>query len=90
MLNVGCTPQEVIETILHALVYAGFSTAQEGIAIAREVFKERKLNYKPVSARPEDARDRLGIQNLQQTEALNQISKSSGESVMMVNCQHPV
>jgi 4-carboxymuconolactone decarboxylase len=68
MLNVGCTPQEVVETILHALVYAGFPTAQDGIAIAREVFKERKLDYKPVSARPEGDLYQLGIQNLQQTE----------------------
>jgi 4-carboxymuconolactone decarboxylase len=68
MLNVGCTPQEVIETILHAVVYAGFPAAQDGMAIAREVFQERKLNYQPVSARPEGDRYQLGIQNLQQTE----------------------
>jgi 4-carboxymuconolactone decarboxylase len=68
MLNVGCTPQEVVETILHAVVYAGFPAAQDGMAIAREVFQERKLNYQPVSARPEGDRYQLGIQNLQQTE----------------------
>lgn len=68
MLNVGCTPQEVVETILHAVVYAGFPAAQDGMTIAREVFKERKLNFKPASARPEGDRYQLGIQNLQQTE----------------------
>jgi 4-carboxymuconolactone decarboxylase len=68
MLNVGCTPQEVVETIMHAVVYAGFPAAQDGITIAREVFQERKLDYKPVSARPEGDRYQLGIQNLQQTE----------------------
>lgn len=68
MLNVGCTPQEVIETILNAIVYAGFPAAQDGITIAREVFKERKLEFKPISARPEGDRYQLGIQNLQQTE----------------------
>lgn len=68
MLNVGCTPQEVIETILNAIVYAGFPAAQDGITISREVFKERQLEFKPVSSRPEGDRYQLGIQNLQQTE----------------------
>ncbi|KAM3112518.1 carboxymuconolactone decarboxylase family protein [Phormidesmis sp. 146-33] len=68
MLNVGCTPQEVVETILNAVVYAGFPAAQDGMTIAREVFKERNLQFKPVSARPEGDRYQLGIQNLQQTE----------------------
>ena len=68
MLNVDCTPQEVIETILNALVYAGFPAAQDGIMIAREVFKERNLEFKSVSSRPEGDRYQLGIQNLQQTQ----------------------
>jgi 4-carboxymuconolactone decarboxylase len=68
MLNVGCTPQEVVETILHAVVYAGFPAAQDGMMIAREVFQERKLNFKPTSARPDGDLYQLGIQNLQQTE----------------------
>jgi 4-carboxymuconolactone decarboxylase len=68
MLNVGCTPQEVVETIMHAVVYAGFPAAQDGMTIAREVFKERNLEFKPVSARPEGDRYQLGIRNLQQTE----------------------
>jgi 4-carboxymuconolactone decarboxylase len=68
MLNVGCTPQEVIETILHAVVYAGFPAAQDGITIAREVFKERNLEFQPISSRSEGDRYQLGIQNLQKTE----------------------
>jgi 4-carboxymuconolactone decarboxylase len=68
MLNVGCTPQEVVETILNAVVYAGFPAAQDGMTIAREVFKERKLEFKPVSSRPNGDRYQLGIQNLKQTE----------------------
>jgi 4-carboxymuconolactone decarboxylase len=68
MLNVGCTPQEVVETILNAIVYAGFPAAQDGMTIAREVFKERNLDFQPVSSRPEGDRYQLGIQNLQQTE----------------------
>jgi 4-carboxymuconolactone decarboxylase len=66
MLNVGCTPTEVIETVLHSVVYAGFPAAQDGMAIAREVFKERNLQFKPSSSRPKGDRYQLGIQNLQQ------------------------
>lgn len=67
MLNVGCSPQEVVETIIHAVVYAGFPAAQDGMKIAREVFAERKIKFKPVSARPKGDRFQLGIQNLRQT-----------------------
>lgn len=67
MLNVGCSPQEIVETILHTVVYAGFPAAQDGMTIAREVFQERGIKFKPVSARPEGDRYQLGIQNLQKT-----------------------
>lgn len=67
MLNVGCSPQEVVETIIHAVVYAGFPAAQDGMTIARSVFKERGIQFKPVSARPQGDRYQLGLQNLRQT-----------------------
>lgn len=40
-LNVGCTREEVIETILQMAVYAGFPAALNGMAIAKDVFRER-------------------------------------------------
>ena len=40
-LNVGCTRQEVIEVIVQMAVYAGFPSALNGLAAAKEVFKER-------------------------------------------------
>lgn len=67
MLNVGCSPREVVETILHSIVYAGFPAAQDGITIAREVFKERGIQYQPVSSRPKGDRYQLGISYLSQT-----------------------
>nr|WP_308368645.1 MULTISPECIES: carboxymuconolactone decarboxylase family protein [unclassified Microbulbifer] len=42
-LNVGCTPQEVIEVIIQMAVYAGFPAALNGAFAAREVFVERGL-----------------------------------------------
>lgn len=40
-LNVGCTRKEVVEIIIQMAVYAGFPAALNGIAAAKEVFKER-------------------------------------------------
>jgi 4-carboxymuconolactone decarboxylase len=42
-LNVGCTPQEIVEVILQMAVYAGFPAALNGMFAAKEVFAERGL-----------------------------------------------
>lgn len=42
-LNVGCTPQEIIEVIIQMAVYAGFPAALNGMFVAKEVFIERKI-----------------------------------------------
>jgi 4-carboxymuconolactone decarboxylase len=67
MLHTGWSPREVIETILHGLVYSGFPAAQDGLGMAREVFKERGIAYKPASDRPSGDDWRLGIENLRET-----------------------
>jgi 4-carboxymuconolactone decarboxylase len=41
-LNVGCTPQEIIEVIIQMAVYAGFPAALNGIYTAKKVFDERE------------------------------------------------
>ncbi len=40
-LNVGCTREEIVEIIIQMAVYAGFPAALNGMAAAKEVFKER-------------------------------------------------
>jgi 4-carboxymuconolactone decarboxylase len=42
-LNVGCSPQEIIEVMIQMAVYAGFPAALNGIFVAKEVFDERNL-----------------------------------------------
>ncbi|WP_299195545.1 carboxymuconolactone decarboxylase family protein [uncultured Amphritea sp.] len=42
-LNVGCSPEEVIEVILQMAVYAGFPAALNGMFVAKEVFLTRGL-----------------------------------------------
>lgn len=42
-LNVGCTPEQVIEVIIQMAVYAGFPAALNGMTTAKTVFTERGL-----------------------------------------------
>ncbi|WP_428617964.1 carboxymuconolactone decarboxylase family protein [Shewanella sp.] len=42
-LNVGCSPEEIIEVILQMAVYAGFPAALNGMFVAKDVFIERGL-----------------------------------------------
>lgn len=42
-LNVGCSPEEVIEIIIQMAVYAGFPAALNAAFSAQEVFSERRL-----------------------------------------------
>lgn len=41
-LNVGCSRDEVVETIMQMAVYAGFPAALNGLFAAKEVFAERR------------------------------------------------
>lgn len=43
-LNVGCKPEEIVEVIIQMAVYAGFPSALNGIAAARDVFAKRGIN----------------------------------------------
>lgn len=53
-LHVGCTPTEVVETLMQMAVYAGFPAALNGLAAASEVFAERgiELPLPVVAAEP--------------------------------------
>jgi|TARA_B100000678_G_scaffold266605_1_gene251622 4-carboxymuconolactone decarboxylase len=42
-LNVGLTPQQIIEALLHASVYCGFPRALNATFTAKKVFAERGL-----------------------------------------------
>jgi 4-carboxymuconolactone decarboxylase len=42
-LNVGLTPQEIIEAFLHSSVYCGMPRALNAVAVAKKVFAERGL-----------------------------------------------
>ncbi|MCY1271874.1 4-carboxymuconolactone decarboxylase [compost metagenome] len=42
-LNVGCKPEAIVDVILQMAVYAGFPSALNGVAAAREVFSARGI-----------------------------------------------
>jgi 4-carboxymuconolactone decarboxylase len=46
-LNVGCTPNEIAEVILHMVVYAGFPAALNAMAAAKQVFDKRGVTIVP-------------------------------------------
>jgi 4-carboxymuconolactone decarboxylase len=53
-LNVGCTRREIVETFIHATVYAGFPAALNALAAAREVFAAHPADDDPVVKEPVD------------------------------------
>jgi 4-carboxymuconolactone decarboxylase len=42
-LNVGLSPHEIVEAMLHAAVYCGFPRALNATFVAKKVFGERGL-----------------------------------------------
>ncbi|WP_038207169.1 carboxymuconolactone decarboxylase family protein [Xenophilus azovorans] len=44
-LNNGCTPAQLKEVILHAVIYCGFPAANEAARIAEETFRARGIAY---------------------------------------------
>jgi 4-carboxymuconolactone decarboxylase len=42
-LHVGCTPREIVETVMQMSVYAGFPAALNGLAAVREVFEAKGI-----------------------------------------------
>ncbi|MEU8238854.1 carboxymuconolactone decarboxylase family protein [Actinoplanes missouriensis] len=46
-LNVGLTPDEIVEAMLHATVYAGFPRALNATFAAKEVFEARGIPMPP-------------------------------------------
>jgi 4-carboxymuconolactone decarboxylase len=43
-LNVGLTPNEIVEAIMHCAPYTGFPRVINSIFVAKQIFEERKLN----------------------------------------------
>ena len=46
-LNVGATPEEILEVVMQMAVFAGFPAALNGLAAAKEVFAGRNARGEP-------------------------------------------
>ena len=77
-LNIGLTPDEIIEVMYVTTVFAGFPSGLNGIGAAREVFHAKGVSVSQNSLSPDEsgARHDRGLQ------ALNQTSKDAGERVI--------
>ena len=75
-LNVGCSPTEVIESILLSTVYAGFPAALNGIFAVREVLQARDIPFTPSLSPTAGDRYARGL------ETLEQVSAGSGTNVV--------
>lgn len=80
-LNAGATSTELVELMLHLVVYAGFPAGLNGVIAAREVFTERGITHNPTprhaeAAAARDTRFRNGW------EALRRIDGHVGEQII--------
>lgn len=76
-LNAGCTPRQLVELMIHLVVYAGFPVALNGTAVLREVFAERGVAPEASSAEPStDDTYEAGLA------ALREIDGEGGEAVV--------
>jgi 4-carboxymuconolactone decarboxylase len=80
-LNAGATSTELVELMLHLVVYAGFPAGLNGVFAAREVFAERGIAHTPAprhtqAAAGGDARYRSGW------DALRRIDGHVGEQIV--------
>ncbi|MHC1727593.1 MAG: carboxymuconolactone decarboxylase family protein [Syntrophobacteraceae bacterium] len=75
-LNVGVTPEQLIDIMYVSTVYHGFPAGLNGIAAVREVFRERKIEYTAVKREKISDKRALGIKTMDAT------SKGAGEKVI--------
>lgn len=76
-LNIGITPEEIIDTIYVQTVYSGFPAGLNAIFAAKDVFKARNLVFKPVRWDNDNVDRRArGLKILDET------SKGAGQKVI--------
>lgn len=81
-LNVGVTPTEVVEVIMHMTVYAGFPAALNGLGVARAAFADRTdLDWSPVPA-PIDEQETAEQRYARGLAALQAVDGQAGEQVL--------
>jgi 4-carboxymuconolactone decarboxylase len=75
-LNIGITPEEIIEIMYMTTVYHGFPAGLNGIFATKEVFEEKQIAYTPLKSYKADGRRARGLATMDKT------SKGAGERVI--------
>ncbi|MCZ4120703.1 carboxymuconolactone decarboxylase family protein [Streptomyces sp. H39-S7] len=81
-LNVGISRREIVETFIHAGIYAGFPAALNALTIAREVFAARKESGDAGPVAPATPSEPGTTRYERGAEALARIDGHAGESVV--------
>ncbi|MFD8782767.1 carboxymuconolactone decarboxylase family protein [Kitasatospora sp. NPDC059599] len=81
-LNVGVAPAEIVETVLHMAVYAGFPAALNGMAVAKAAFAARpELDFTPARS-DADAAQTLGERHERGLAVFDRVDREAGERVV--------
>lgn len=81
-LNAGCSSTEIVELMLHLVVYAGFPAGLNGVFAAREVFDERGIRHVPTPAATRQVTAADGHRYRVGWEALRHIDGHAGEQII--------
>ncbi|AWP23382.1 carboxymuconolactone decarboxylase [Acidiferrobacter sp. SPIII_3] len=81
-LNVGCSSQEIIELMLHLVIYAGFPAGLNGVWAAQEVFQDHGVAHVPVASLTRAQKDRGDSRYRAGWAALSRIDGRAGEDVI--------
>lgn len=81
-LNVGCSPVEIVEAMMHIVVYAGFPAGLNGLFTAKEVFAERKIMPSDIVLRTAATDDDAGGRHARGLAALARVDGEAGERVV--------
>lgn len=61
-LNVGVSPEELVEVIIQMSSYSGFPSAINGINVLKEVLQEKKIDFVPVVEKQDEDRMARGVE----------------------------
>lgn len=64
-LNVGITPEQMVDIMYISTVYQGFPAGLNGIAAVREVFRQKSIAYAPVKRSPVPDRRKTGLESME-------------------------
>jgi len=81
-LNVGCSSIEIVELMLHLVVYAGFPVGLNGVFAAQEVFREHGIVHDPASSSGGPGENAEGARYRAGWDALAHIDGHAGEQVI--------